>query len=61
MYVNINPICKAEIETQIYRTNVWIPRGKHEVRGWWEKLEDRSELTNLIYCLHFQKILSPGD
>ena len=24
-------ICKAEVETQMYRTNVWIPRGK---RGW---------------------------
>ena len=21
-------ICKAEIETQTWRTNVWIPRGK---------------------------------
>ena len=24
-------ICKAEIETQTQRTNVWIPSGK---RGW---------------------------
>ena len=61
MYVNINPICKAEIKTQILRTNVWIPRGKDEVRCWWEKLEDSSELTDLIYCLHLQEILSPGD
>ena len=29
-------ICKAEIETQMQRTNVWIPRGK-----WgWDELVD---------------------
>ena len=27
-------ICKAEIETQTQRTNVWIPRGE----GGWEEL-----------------------
>ena len=31
-----DPICKAEIATQIKRTNVWIPRGK----GGWEELGD---------------------
>lgn len=25
-------ICKAEIETQMYRTNIWMPRGE-VVRG----------------------------
>ena len=31
------PICKAEIETQTRRTNVWIPgRGKEE----WDELGD---------------------
>ena len=30
-------ICKAEIETQMQRTNVWTPRGK---RGGWDELED---------------------
>ena len=30
-------IYKAEIETQIKRTNVWIPRGKE---GWWDELGD---------------------
>ena len=25
-----NLIYKAEIETQMYRTNIWIPRGKEE-------------------------------
>ena len=29
-----DPICKAEIETQMYRTNVWIPRAN----GQWNKL-----------------------
>ena len=28
--------CKAEIETQMQRTNVWIPRGKEE----WDELGD---------------------
>ena len=23
------PVCKAEIQTQMQRTNVWTPRGKH--------------------------------
>ena len=27
-------ICKAEIETQLQRSNIWIPRGK----GVWEEL-----------------------
>ena len=26
-------VCKAEIETQMQRTNVWTPRGGE--RGWW--------------------------
>ena len=26
-------ICKAEIETQIQKTNIWIPRGKQGVGG----------------------------
>ena len=26
-------VCKAEIETQMQRTNVWTPRG--ESGGWW--------------------------
>ena len=28
------PVCKAEIETQMQRTNVWTPRGEGE-EGWW--------------------------
>ena len=28
------PVCSAEIETQMYRTNVWTPRG--ESGGRWE-------------------------
>ena len=28
------PVCKAEIETQMQRTNLWTPRGK-VVGGWW--------------------------
>ena len=28
------PICKAEMETQMLRTNVWTPRGK-AAGGWW--------------------------
>ena len=27
-------ICKAEIETQVQRTNLWTPRGA----GWWNEL-----------------------
>ena len=27
------PVCKAEIETQMQRTNIWTPRG--ESWGWW--------------------------
>ena len=30
-------ICKAEIETQTQRTNVWMPRGKGLL---WEELGD---------------------
>ena len=30
-------ICKAEIETQTQRTNIWIPRWG---RGWWDELGD---------------------
>ena len=30
-------ISKAEIETQMQKTNVWIPRGNG---GWWDELED---------------------
>ena len=26
-------VCKAEIETQMYRTNVWTPRGESEGGG----------------------------
>ena len=29
------PICKAEIETQMWRTNVWTPRVGKLGRGWW--------------------------
>ena len=31
-----DPIYKAEIEIQIYRTNVWIPRGKRGGWGNWQ-------------------------
>ena len=31
------PVYKVEIETQMQRTNVWIPRGK----GGWEELGDQ--------------------
>ena len=27
-------ICKAEIETQMQRTNLWTPRGKEDGRNW---------------------------
>ena len=30
-------VCKAEIETQTQRTNVWVARGKRE---WWDELGD---------------------
>ena len=31
------PVCRAEIETQMQRTNVWTPRGESGggVWGWW--------------------------
>ena len=29
-----DPICKAEVETQTWRTNVWILRGKGGGRSW---------------------------
>ena len=28
------PVCKAEIETQMQRTNVWTPRGESRDGGW---------------------------
>ena len=28
-------VCKAEIETQMQRTNIWTPRGESGVVGWW--------------------------
>ena len=28
------PVCRAEIETQMQRTNVWTPRGERG-QGWW--------------------------
>ena len=31
-----NPISKAEIETQMWRTTVWIPRGERESVMNWE-------------------------
>ena len=30
-------ICKAEIETQMYRTHIWTPRGE---TGGWDELGD---------------------
>ena len=30
------PICKAEIETQTWRTNVWTPSGERESGVSWE-------------------------
>ena len=29
------PVCKAEIETQMQRTNIWTPRRGRGVGGWW--------------------------
>ena len=36
------PVCRAEIETQLYRTNVWTPRGEsgRGWRWWWDELGD---------------------
>ena len=34
--------CKAEVETQIQRTNVWIPRAE-------EEMTERLELTYIHY------------
>ena len=31
------PVCKAEIEIQMQRTNVWTPRGEN---GGWDELGD---------------------
>ena len=28
-------VCKAEIETQMQRTNIWTPRGESGGCGWW--------------------------
>ena len=40
------PVCKAEIETQMQRTNVWTPRGAK--RGWDEWGDwDRHIYTNM--------------
>ena len=39
-------ICKAEIETQTQRTNVWIPRGKVGGGVDW-RLDDTCELLKL--------------
>ena len=36
-----NLICKAEIETQMWRTNVWIPREERRGRMSWEIGIDR--------------------
>ena len=30
------PICEAEIETQMQRTNVWTPRGERQGGVTWE-------------------------
>ena len=39
------PVCKAEMETQMQRTNVWTPRGRKHSGGvgwwWWDELGDR--------------------
>ena len=42
-------ICKAEIETQTQRTNIWIPRGKREGERNWETGTDT--YTLLILCI----------
>ena len=36
------PVCRAEIETQMQRTNVWTPRGECGGGGgwWWDELGD---------------------
>ena len=35
------PVCKAEIETQMQRTNIWTPRGESGgVGGWGDELGD---------------------
>ena len=43
-----DPICKAEVETQTWRTNVWILRGKGGGRSW-ELGPDKCTL--LILCI----------
>ena len=42
-------ICKAEIETQMQRTNIWIPRGKREGGMNWEIGID---LYTTMYKIH---------
>ena len=34
------PVYRAEIETQMQRTNVWTPRGESGDGGWWDELGD---------------------
>ena len=34
------PVCRAEIETQMQRTNVWTPRGESGGGWWWDELGD---------------------
>ena len=40
-------ICKAEIETQTQRTNVWIPRGKGDG---WDELGDWNLHIYITMC-----------
>ena len=42
------PVCKAEIETQMYRTNVWTPRRESGGGwGWW-----CDELGDWDWCVY---------
>ena len=34
------PVCKAEIETQMQRINLWTPRGEAGEGWWWDELGD---------------------
>ena len=45
-------ICRAEIETQTQRTNVWIPRGKVRGRKW------ETGLTGVLLILRIKQTVN---
>ena len=47
------PVCKAEIETQMQRTNVWTPRGESRVGGgWWQWSHELGDWDGHIYVFY---------